>query len=248
VQCYLDDYVGQSVYYFGDLDPKLSWILQTVLRPGDQFIDVGANIGLLTFLGSQLVGETGRVLAIDPQPKVVVCLENALERNQTSNVVFEKCGVGEQSGELTLHVPSGNLGSASFTALPGEKTETFRVPVRTLKEILKQHQFESCRLVKLDVEDWEAEVVGGAEEVWRKTPPPAIIFEFREATNISDSEVGQRLARLGYRFYRIPRNLFRPQLVLSDSGFSHTVTHDVFAVHESFSCQELGFSANQVIE
>ena len=248
LQCYLDDYVGQAVYYFGDLDPKLSWILQTTLRPGDHFIDVGANIGLLTFLGSKLVGEQGRVLAVDPQPKVIACLENALERNQTTNVTLARCGVGQESGQLTLYVPEGNLGSASFSKLPGEKTETFHVPVRTLTDLLKEHQFEQARLVKLDVEDWEAEVVAGAEEIWSQSQPLGIIFEFREKKSIPETEVGRRMAALGYRFYRIPRNWFRPQLIRSDQGFSRQVTHDVFAVHHSVTCQELGFSPHQVVE
>ena len=248
LQCYLDDYVGKSVFYFGDLDPKLSWILKKTLRPGDQFIDVGANIGLLTFLGSQLVGNSGRVLAVDPQPKIITCLENALERNNSKNITLARCGVGQEPGQLTLHVPAGNLGSASFTELPGQSTETFQVPVRTLTDLLQEHHFQTARLVKLDVEEWEAEVVAGAEEVWKDTPPPGLIFEFREKKRIPETEVGKRLESLGYRFYRIPRNWFRPQLVRSDEGFSRSVTHDVFAVHESTTCAELGFSKREVVE
>lgn len=248
LQCYLDDYVGNSVFYFGDLDPKLSWILQTTLRPGDHFVDVGANIGLLTFLGSQLVGDSGKVLAVEPQPKVITCLENALKKNQSTNVILARCGVGQEPSQLDLHVPAGNLGSASFTELPGQATETFSVPVRTLTDLLTEHDFLNTRLIKLDVEDWEAEVIAGAEEIWKNTPPPGIIFEFREKKTIPETEVGRRMAALGYRFYRIPRNWFRPQLIRSNAGFSNKVTHDVFAVHESVTCQELGFSPQQVVE
>lgn len=222
--------------------------MQKTLRPGDQFIDVGANIGLLTFLGSQLVGDSGRVLAVEPQPKVISCLENALERNESKNITLARCGVGQEPGQLDLHVPAGNLGSASFAELPGEATESFQVPVRTLTDLLQEHDFQSARLVKLDVEDWEAEVIAGAEEVWKDSPPPGIIFEFREKKRIPDTEVGRRLTALGYHFYRIPRNWFRPQLIRSDEGFSKEVTHDVFAVHESTSCLDLGFSEREIVE
>ena len=248
LQCHLDDYVGRAVFYFGDLDPKLSWIMKKTLRPGDHFIDVGANIGLLTFLGSKLVGDTGRVLAVEPQPKVITCLENAIERNGSKNVTLARCGVGQEPGQLDLHVPTGNLGSASFAELPDESTETFQVPVRTLSDLLQEHSFQNARLVKLDVEEWEAEAIAGASEIWEKTPPPGVIFEFREQKKIPETEVGKRLAALGYRFYRIPRNWFRPQLVRSEEGFSKKVTHDVFAVHESTSCLDLGFSKRDVIE
>lgn len=247
LKCYLDDYVGRSVYYFGDLDPKLSWILQTVLRPGDSFVDVGANIGLLTTLGSQLVGPEGRVLAVEPQPRVLRCLREALERNQYKNVTIAACGVAKEEGRLQLHVPAGNLGSASFSSLPAREVETFDVEVSTLSNLMEKHQLSQARLIKLDVEDWEAEVIAGALEIWRKNPPPAIIYEHREKENISSSEAGQLLQELGYQFYRIPRKWLRPQLIRSDKGFSPKVTHDVFAVHESTNCQELGFPAACVI-
>lgn len=248
LQCYLDDYVGRSIYYFGDLDPKLSWILKTTLRTGDEFIDVGANIGLLTILGSRLVGREGKVLAVEPQPKVITCLEEAIDKNECRNVTLARCGVGHHAGRLTLHIPKGNLGSATFADISGVETSAHEVPVKTLESLCREHQFMSPRLVKLDVEEWEAEVVAGAEEIWKITPPAAIIFEMRERIRIPETEAGRRMVALGYRFYRIPRNWFRPKIVRSDEGFSKEVTHDVFAVHESHSCLELGFSARDVVE
>lgn len=248
LQCYLDEYVGRSAYYFGDLDPKLSWILKTMLRPGDEFIDVGANIGILTFLGSQLVGETGKVLAVEPQPKINSCLEHAMEANGSSNITLARCGVGAQQETLTLHVPRGNLGSASFSQLSGDEVSTYEVPVTTLTELCRKHEFSNPRLVKLDVEEWEAEVVAGARESWQKNPPAAVIFEMREPSPIPETEVGRQMLALGYRFYRLPRHWFHPQIVRSDEGFSKAVTHDVFAVHSSQSCLDLGFSAREVIE
>ena len=42
--------------------------LQNKLRPGDVFIDVGANIGLWTLVAATSVGPSGRVFSFEPNP------------------------------------------------------------------------------------------------------------------------------------------------------------------------------------
>src|SRR5882762_8193075 len=44
----LDDYVGRSAFYVGDLDRKITWICAQIVKSGDTVLDIGANIGLVT--------------------------------------------------------------------------------------------------------------------------------------------------------------------------------------------------------
>lgn len=240
IQCYRDDYVGRAVFFFGDLDPKLSWVMKKVLKPGDQFIDVGANIGLLTLLGSKLVGPSGKVLAIEPQPRAYSCLQNALVSNEVSNVSLGLYGVGSEPGDLRLHVPSGNMGGASFRHVPSNEADVVDVKVTTLSEAAKDSGCERARLVKLDVEGFEAEVIEGAKEVWAKTPPEVVIFEFREEGLVSETHLGDLMRELGYRFYRLPRKYFRPCLV-KDGDKGQPFSHDVIAIHQEVEYDPLSF-------
>jgi hypothetical protein len=57
--------VGGSVY-FHMVEPEQAEAIASVLRPGDVFIDIGANVGFYTILASKRVGEKGRVYAIEP--------------------------------------------------------------------------------------------------------------------------------------------------------------------------------------
>lgn len=52
----LDDYVGKLTYYFGDLDRRVTWACSRIVRPSDVVLDIGANIGLVAFILSALVG------------------------------------------------------------------------------------------------------------------------------------------------------------------------------------------------
>ncbi|MEM9080743.1 MAG: FkbM family methyltransferase [Verrucomicrobiota bacterium] len=250
LKCRLDDYVGRSVAFFGDLDPKLSWVMKTVLRPGDTFVDVGANIGLLTTLGAQLVGPQGKVLAIDPQPKILDDLREAITTNNLSQVTLAPVAVGEEETTLTLRVPVGNYGSASLRNQFERDFESYPVPVRIFRDLLLEHHCQTPRLVKLDVEGFEAEVIRGAGSLWQESPPPVVIFEFREppSTRAENTDSGQLLANLGYTFFRLPRNLFKPQLVSEDRAANLKVSHDIVAIHRSTSSEKLGFKAQQVMK
>jgi len=67
-----NDFIGKSVYLFGDLDPKITKILRILLSPGDTFVDIGANVGIMVLQCLPLIGMSGRVVAVEPQR---VCCE-----------------------------------------------------------------------------------------------------------------------------------------------------------------------------
>ncbi|MFO0910852.1 MAG: hypothetical protein U0794_21345, partial [Isosphaeraceae bacterium] len=64
----IDDYVGRSIYFVGDLDRKLSRLISGIVRSGDTVLDIGANLGVITLQLSALVGLQGRVHSFEPNP------------------------------------------------------------------------------------------------------------------------------------------------------------------------------------
>ena len=43
-----EEFIGRIVFYFGELDPRISWVCRRVLRPDDVVVDVGANYGVVS--------------------------------------------------------------------------------------------------------------------------------------------------------------------------------------------------------
>ncbi len=212
LHCSLADYVGRSAYYLGDLDPKVSWIIKRVVNPGDVALDIGANIGLVTLLLARCVGTSGCVHAFEPNPAVASMLQDSIDDNQLAQVTLHRCGLGGESGRFSLSVPKDNAGAASFVrAMSG--SVTVEVPVRTLDSIVTGHHLERIDFIKMDVEGAEANVLRGGLDMLASIRPRSILFEINEpGVDHEDSEVIELLREVGYRFFSIPRSLFRVRL------------------------------------
>jgi Protein-L-isoaspartate(D-aspartate) O-methyltransferase (PCMT) len=80
------DLVQRCVFYFGEWEPNVSRYVADRLRPGDVFVDVGANIGYYSLLASTIVGPSGKVVAIEASPAIHGLLVDNLRRNRADNV------------------------------------------------------------------------------------------------------------------------------------------------------------------
>ena len=208
----LDDLVGRTAFYTGDLDPKISWVCARIVKPGDTVVDIGANIGIVSLWLSKLVGPTGRVHAFEPNPELCEVLSQAIRRNQASNIRPHAVALGARTEQMDLRIRSGNTGSGSLVQRDGLRDyKVFSVPVRTLDSVVAEERIESIRLIKIDVEGFEAEVFQGGLRTLQTTRPQAILFEFVERWEgrLSDQPVFQILQGAGYGFFSIPKCQFR---------------------------------------
>jgi FkbM family methyltransferase len=155
------DLVSQYIYYFGIWEPNLTDYMCRSLKPGDVFVDVGANIGYFTLLASGLVHSHGRVVAIEASPKIFTQLSSNLRRNRADNVRAVNLAAADRAAVLRLyHGPATNLGR---TTTVGPQGGSFDCVVESLPlaDILSCQETEGARLIKIDVEGAEGSVVRG---------------------------------------------------------------------------------------
>jgi FkbM family methyltransferase len=154
-----DEILQQYVYYFGVWEPAITRAIAERLRPGDGFVDVGANVGYHSLLASQLVGRGGSVVAVEPSPELHAALVRNVALNRARNVRTFPLAASDRSGTVGL-VPGPNehLGLTKVTALD-EAAQT--VKAEPLSALLSPEEFARVRLVKIDVEGAEAAVVEG---------------------------------------------------------------------------------------
>jgi FkbM family methyltransferase len=166
-------------------------LLGQALRPGDIFVDVGANIGALSLTAAGIVGKNGRVFAIEPHPKTVGYLRGNVMLNQVDNIEIIHAAVGDHEGRV--HFTSRRSDDQNYISNAG-----IEVPLRTLDSLLPD---APVRLLKIDVEGFELFVLRGAEDTLRRTE--MIYFEsyesFFQKFGYSTRDVLEYLAEQGFQ-------------------------------------------------
>ena len=161
LRCRLPDLIQMFVYLFGTWEPDLAAFLRRRLRPGDTFIDVGANIGCVSALASRLVGPRGTVIAIEPSPAVIAALQETVARNDLTNIRLVAAAVSDCDHELPLFSgPNHNIGLTTTVARGGFR-EQGRVRAAPLGSLVTSEELATARLIKIDVEGAEDRVLAG---------------------------------------------------------------------------------------
>lgn len=157
------------------------WLTQFIARlvkPGMHVADVGANFGYYSLLMSDLIGPTGRLIAVEPNPPVVEMLRRTLDLNGfagRSTVVAAAAGSNE--GEGRLFVPVGEPKNAMLVGAGAEHDDAalVAVPICSLDALLGD--CPRVDFLKIDAEGAEEDIVVGLGQTiarWR----PRIVLEF----------------------------------------------------------------------
>lgn len=140
---------------------------RALLPRGGAFLDVGAHAGYFSLLASHRVGASGRVLAIEPNPRTFSSLQRHLTGNAVRNVDAMMCGLADREGTLVLHVPPAQF-DYNATLLPRDGWTRAEVRVRTLDDCVREWNIERIDLMKIDVEGAEPLVLAGGEGALRR--------------------------------------------------------------------------------
>lgn len=222
-----DDPIGRALREYGEWAESELTLLTGLIAPGDTVIDVGANIGTHTLSFSRAVGPSGRVIAFEPHPVLFQLLRHNLEQNRAANVRVENAAVGSSRG--TVRIPTIDLQShanfGSFTVEVLESSPDPGVPMVAVDEV----DVGRPRLLKVDVEGWEPEVLRGAARTIREARP----FILFEANSIASSwKAVEALTAPDYAFLFCRTRAFNPNNFRGNqtNSFGYAVETSVLCV------------------
>jgi FkbM family methyltransferase len=196
-------YLGATLARTGTYEPATLAVLQGVVRPGEAFVDIGANEGFFTVAASRLVGPGGRVIAIEPQGRLQEVLRRNLDLNGCGNVEVLAVAITDVPGEAELHLTPDMNNSASGLAQPTRyRLATQTVPCVTLAEVFASRGLAEA-VVKMDIESWEYEAITGSPELFRTGRVRVLILELHEGLMArrgrDPAKIAALLADCGYQ-------------------------------------------------
>ena len=167
-----DENIEKVIYERGVYEQGTVHVIRNILEQGDYFVDVGANIGFLSLVGAATVGKQGEVIAFEPVPSTFEILVENKDLNEFSQLQTEPFALGNATGKQIIYQEDKNRGGASIAI---ERSELgTEIEVKRLDDLVLP---KAIKLLKVDVEGFELEVLKGGEELIKRDQP-AIIVEF----------------------------------------------------------------------
>jgi FkbM family methyltransferase len=182
--------------------------LFSVLKEGDVFVDIGANVGLFSLIASTIVGKNGKVISFEPAPKTFARLIENVKLNDLKNIDTRNIGLSNVNDELTFYVSKNGYDAwNSFAPSQDNKLESsIQVSVSTLDVELENIEKSKIKLIKMDVEGWEKFVLKGGREFFTNYRP-IVMVEFTEENTFNAGypvyDVFDIMIDFGYEWFTI---------------------------------------------
>ncbi|MGE0756422.1 MAG: FkbM family methyltransferase [Pirellulaceae bacterium] len=218
----------------GELEPATTQLVETLLQPGDHFVDGGANIGYFTVLAARRVGSAGVVSSFEPSPTLRSQLAANIRLNRLRTARLFPYALADRTGAASFYEgPSEHSGVSSLRPLANSPRVT-DVPLRSLDATYGD---APVRLVKLDLEGAELLAIKGMHRILTRAQPGLIMEvtdSFLRQLGGSAAELFQRLFDYGYQAWHYGqkhlRRIWRPEdapLSQCNVLFTHPRLYDV---------------------
>lgn len=221
-----DAYIGASLREYGEFSELEFDLLRQLLRPGDTVVEVGANIGALSIPIARCLLPGGRLYAIEAQRRVfqVLCANAVLGGLPN---IYALHAAGTTSAGY-LHVPAvdyaapNNFGGISLAAQAGAGEQVAPLAVDDL-------DLPACRLIKVDVEGMELDVLQSAARTIARCRP--MLYVENDRRRDSPALIAYILAQ-GYRLWWHQPALFNPANFVGNPHnlFEHMVSLNMLCV------------------
>lgn len=154
-------------------DEKEYAMLDQWISDGDWVLDIGANIGHYSARFSELVGQSGRVIAFEPVPATFELLAANMARLPQKNVTLLNLAASDSTGIVGMSIPKFDSGLDNFyMAHVTDNSADLQIMTAAIDMLDIRH---SITLAKIDAEGHELPVLIGMQKVLERDHPVLIV-------------------------------------------------------------------------
>jgi FkbM family methyltransferase len=197
-----DKGVERSIFYTGTYEAGTLRIFDFILKPGDNFIDVGANIGLMSLFVANKIGKSGMVHSFEPEPDTFKILSNNISLNKLKNIYLNKWALGSKKMEGIIY-PNFEINRGASSIVKKDSTAGKPINIITLDEYIKNKKVDKVALIKIDIEGYELEMLQGAIKLLNSKEAPIICIEYSQDVESVGSLSDVYEFIIGINHYRI---------------------------------------------
>jgi FkbM family methyltransferase len=209
-----DDYISTQVFWKGYMgyEGASAQLFYYLSRQCSSILDIGANVGYFTLIAS-IANPKAKVYTFEPARNIFERLLKNIKLNSLSNVIAENSVVGNTNTTVKFYLPKVSGIALAGSAVKGwhNDTEEINIPSVSLDMYKKANSIDTIKLIKMDCEFYEKQVLEGMETILQEDKP-IIIMEvlFPEGEGQKGhfeveayKEIEDIMKRNGYYFYLI---------------------------------------------
>lgn len=203
----LQDWSDRRAYFSGRFyQQDINRLLFELLRPGDQYLDVGANIGMTMLTAAGRIGRNGRGFLFEPNPAALRRLMQHVNANHLTNFETVNAALSDVAGTLRLFLTGSHTGLASLNPLDDRRNSSVEIRTIVGNDFAAKLDAETPTVIKIDVEGHEVQALSGMPAIL-SLPDVIVIAEvsdqmLRQAGH-SRKILHQHMAGYGFDAYRV---------------------------------------------
>lgn len=214
----LTNWSARNTYFLGRYyELHVLKLLDKLLKPGDRFIDIGANVGMISLHAAHLVGSTGQVDCFEPNPECQEAIKRVAQANSVNHIHVFPFGLSDQAASLELKLNHSHSGIGTLADLEHNHiVAKFTVCVKRGDDVFQKDE-HAPSLIKIDVEGFEHRVVLGMQNTLDKWGCPIVM----EVNENHLRRAGTTVQSLHHTMLSMGYTPFRVDLV--KAGFKHSL-------------------------
>lgn len=220
---YPDCVVSSALYYAKWPDYHELQFIRRQLKSKHVVIDVGANVGHISLLLSDIV-DPQNIFAFEPTPTSFRRLVDNWELNGWPTINLFQSAVGRSRG--IVRIPDTfspeTRNAVTFVEGPNPTVEVTLKPLDACRS-----RWKNCRigLVKIDVEGFEHEVFAGAQQLLEHDRPSLIMFE--SLSGSVDADIRRILEHARYLVFQLDSEGY--------ADYKNTSAQNLFALPKEYA-------------
>ncbi len=172
-----NDPVVSGAVFFNVYEKSESIFIQSICFKGMKALDIGANIGYYTTLISQIAGENGKILALEPDPESYKFLSKTINSCKFKNILPFPIAASDIKQKLPLFISKDNRGDNRLYQTD-QLRKSIEVNCLTIDELLIENNISTLDLIKIDIQGYEPKVFKGMKKIIRNSDKLILLTEF----------------------------------------------------------------------
>ena len=199
-----DKGISRTLLLFGKRELEHKKMLENIIKPEMTVLDIGANIGYYSLMMLELMGNKGKLIAVEPSPSNIEILRKNLLLNKYNDIEVHNAAISDENGTKKFFLSEmSNLNTLNYTEKKSLNLtgETINVKTLTVPQIMEGRNLD---LIRMDVEGHEVEVLNGLiPNIGVNNLYPSIIFETHRSRYNNEHSMENTLKNLFAKNYKV---------------------------------------------